>query len=142
MRRAYGGSRCGDCVKTRCDSNAQSSLQRSQPKSKDPSGFLGRGGQDRQESYQVSAKGWQEIKIPHHPHPPSFTNLVDVACTRFWWQKTTNDKYRQCIQRAMCEMLSTPLLYTLLPLALHPLPKHFLFHLLPPKCLRSPISTL
>ena len=43
---------------------------------------------------------------------------------------------------AQDEILSTPLLRTLLSLPLRPFPKHFLFHLLPPKRFRSPLSTL
>jgi len=72
--------------------------------SKDPSGVLGGGGQDRQESHQVSAKGWQEIDDSSHPNGHVFTIFTYVTYTRFQWQKTTNDSCRQCMQ---CMMYDT-----------------------------------
>ena len=40
------------------------------------------------------------------------------------------------------EILSTPLLRTVLLFPLHPFSEHFLLHLLPSKCFRSPVSAL
>lgn len=145
MRRAYGGSRCGDCVKTRCDPNTSSSFQRSQPKSKDPSGLLGGGGQDCEEGYQVSAKGRQEIDIPFYPCSltlplPSMLHVIAFSGRKLQTTRTVSICDARCVTQQ--EMLSAPLLQTLLSLPLDPPPEHFLLHLLLSKRLRSLISAL
>jgi len=85
----------------------------------DPSGVLGGGGQDRQESHQVSAKGRQEIDILSHPYATTFTTLIHVACTRFRWQKTTNDLCGRCMQCTVM-MYDTRRRYTIDSIVVNP----------------------
>lgn len=81
MRRAYGGSRCGGCVKQRCVSWAIFELQTTyQCRMQHPPCLPRRGGQDRQEGDQVTTEA-------HRPQvsgaPPLDAEHDAVCCVCF-----------------------------------------------------------